>query len=39
MCFFGLATFPSLFLTACGGSFLQKFSEFKIIAKALIMLN
>jgi hypothetical protein len=39
MCFFGLATFPSLFLTACGGSFLQKFYEFKIIAKALIMLN
>ncbi len=39
MCFFGLATFPSLFLTACGGSFLQKFSEFKIIAKVLILMN
>ena len=39
MCLFGLATFPSLFLTACGGGFLQKFSEFKIIAKALILVN
>ncbi|MBM3579856.1 MAG: sulfite exporter TauE/SafE family protein [Alphaproteobacteria bacterium] len=36
---FGLATFPSLFLTACGSAFLQKFPEFKIIAKTLILLN
>ncbi len=36
---FGLATFPSLFLTACGGSVLQKIPEFKIVSKALILLN
>ncbi|MBU6139998.1 MAG: sulfite exporter TauE/SafE family protein [Proteobacteria bacterium] len=36
---FGLATFPSLFLTACGGNILQRIPEFKIVAKALILLN
>ena len=39
LCLFGLATFPSLFLTACGGGFLQKFPEFKIVAKGLILVN
>lgn len=39
LCLFGLATFPSLFLTACGGGILQKFPEFKFIAKGLILLN
>jgi sulfite exporter TauE/SafE len=36
---FGAATFPALFLTALGGSILAKIPEFKIIAKAFILLN
>lgn len=39
MIFFGLATFPSLFLTACGGGFLTKIPEFKIFAKLVILIN
>lgn len=39
MAFFGLSTFPSLFLTACGGQVFSKIPEFKFIAKALILLN
>ena len=39
MIFFGLSTFPSLFLTACGGSVFSKVPEFKFIAKAVILLN
>ncbi len=38
MALFGLATFPSLFLTACGGSFF-KITKFKIIAKIIILIN
>lgn len=36
---FGLATFPSLFLTACGGHVLLKFSGFKILTKIVIAIN
>ncbi len=39
MFLFGLSTFPSLFLTASGGYVLAKFPEFKLVAKALILLN
>lgn len=39
MFFFGLATFPSLFFTALSGHVLLKFSEFKIVAKAVILVN
>jgi sulfite exporter TauE/SafE len=39
MFLFGLATFPSLFLTACGGHFLIKFSGFKILTKLVIAIN
>jgi hypothetical protein len=39
MFFFGIATFPSLFFTACGGFFLTKLPEFKFIAKAVILIN
>lgn len=37
--FFGISTFPSLFLTACGGKILAKMPEFKLIAKTVILLN
>ncbi len=36
---FGIATFPSLFLTSLGGHIFTKIPEFKFIAKALILLN
>ncbi len=39
MIFFGISTFPSLFLTACGGHVFSKVPEFKFIAKAVILLN
>jgi sulfite exporter TauE/SafE len=39
MLFFGISTFPSLFLTALGGNVFTKIPEFKFIAKALILLN
>ena len=39
MFFFGIATFPSLFFTACGGFFLTKLPEFKFIAKTVILIN
>lgn len=39
MIFFGISTFPSLFLTACGGSVFSKIPEFKFVAKAVILLN
>ncbi len=39
MFFFGIATFPSLFVTAIGGRFFNKLPEFKFIAKGLILLN
>ena len=39
MIFFGISTFPSLFLTACGGHFLIKFSGFKILTKLVIAIN
>ena len=39
MIFFGFSTFPSLFLTACGSGFLAKVPEFKIVIKAVILLN
>ena len=39
MIFFGLSTFPSLFLTALGGSVFNKIPEFKFIAKGLILTN
>jgi sulfite exporter TauE/SafE len=39
MSFFGISTFPSLFLTALGGNVFTKIPEFKFIAKALILFN
>lgn len=39
MIFFGISTFPSLFLTACGGHVFSKIPEFKFIAKAVILVN
>ncbi len=39
MIFFGVSTFPSLFLTALGGKLFNKIPEFKFIAKGLILLN
>jgi sulfite exporter TauE/SafE len=39
MIFFGLSTFPSLFLTAFGGFVFTKIPEFKIIVKTLMLLN
>lgn len=39
MIFFGISTFPSLFLTACGGHIFTKIPEFRFIAKAVILLN
>ena len=39
MFLFGLATFPALFFTAISGHILLKFSELRIIAKAVILLN
>jgi len=39
MLLFGIATFPSLFLTACGGFFLTKIPEFKLVAKLVILVN
>lgn len=39
MIFFGLSTFPSLFLTTIAGNFFNKIPEFKFIAKGLILLN
>lgn len=39
MIFFGISTFPSLFLTACGGHIFTKIPEFRFIAKAMILLN
>lgn len=39
MIFFGISTFPSLFLTACGGHIFTRVPEFRFIAKAVILLN
>lgn len=39
MIFFGISTFPSLFLTACGGHIFTRIPEFRFIAKAVILLN
>ncbi len=39
MVFFGIGTFPSLFLTSWGGNALAKLPEFRFIAKILILLN
>lgn len=39
MIFFGLSTFPSLFLTALGGFVFTKIPEFKFAAKAVMLLN
>ncbi len=39
MIFFGIGTFPSLFLTSWGGGFFAKLPEFKIITKIVILLN
>ncbi len=39
MIFFGISTFPSLFLTALGGGVFNQIPEFKFIAKGLILLN
>jgi sulfite exporter TauE/SafE len=39
MIFFGISTFPSLFFTACGGKILSKIPEFKLVSKALILVN
>ncbi len=39
MVFFGLSTFPSLFLTAIAGNFFNKIPQFKFIAKGLILIN
>jgi sulfite exporter TauE/SafE len=36
---FGLATFPSLFLTALGGNFLFKFFQFQIFINTLFLIN
>ena len=39
MIFFGLSTFPSLFLTACGGHVFLKIPELKIVSKVVILFN
>ncbi|MDX2083382.1 MAG: sulfite exporter TauE/SafE family protein [Rickettsiales bacterium] len=39
MILFGISTFPALFLTALGGSVFTKISQFKFIAKILILVN
>ena len=39
MIFFGISTFPALFLTACGTSILTRIPEFKFIARILILIN
>lgn len=39
MIIFGISTFPSLFLTACGGQIFSKIPEFKLITKIVIIIN
>lgn len=39
MIFFGISTFPSLFLTAFGGDVFSQIPQFKFIAKGVILLN
>lgn len=39
MIFFGIGTFPSLFLTSWGGHVLTKLPEFRLISKMVILLN
>lgn len=39
MFLFGISTFPSLFLTASGGYVFLKIPEFKLVAKAVILIN
>jgi uncharacterized protein len=39
MIFFGIGTFPSLFLTSWGGNVLTKLPEFRFISKVVILLN
>jgi uncharacterized protein len=39
MFLFGISTFPSLFLTACGSNVFRKIPEFKLVIKVVILLN